>query len=128
VAGRPAAQVVEAFFRGSKYDHILVWAERIGLPLALLHKISRVDRDLVLVAHWPSRGRKAFMLKSLQVHTHLRAIVGYSSAQLEIAASRLGVPRAKLQLLLQPVDERFWRPAPPASTNLICSAGSTKRD
>lgn len=128
VAGRPAAQVVEAFLRGSDYDHIFVWSERIGLPLALLHKIARVDRDLVLVAMWPSRGGKAFMLQRLQVHTHLRAIVCYSSAQIEIAASRLGVPRDKLHLSLQPVDERFWRPSPSAPTNFISAVGSTGRD
>jgi len=128
VAGRPAAQVVEALLRGGDYDHILAGAERIGLPLAFLHKIAHLDRDLVLIAAWPSRAGKAFMLKRLQVHTDLRAIVGYSSAQLEIAASRLTVPRDKLQLLLQPVDERFWRPSPSMASNLICSVGSTGRD
>jgi glycosyltransferase involved in cell wall biosynthesis len=128
VAGRPAAQVVEAALRGGNYDHILAGAERIGLPLAFLHKIAHLDRDLVLIAAWPSRAGKAFMLKRLQVHTDLRAIVGYSSAQLEIAASRLTVPRNKLQLLLQPVDERFFQPSPATATNLICAVGSTGRD
>ena len=128
MAGRSAAQLVEGFIQGGKYDHICVWADRIGLPLALLHKIAHVDRDLVLVASWPSRAGKAFMLKRLRVHTHLRAIVGFSSAQLEIAASRLAVPRSKLQLLLQPVDERFWRPSPSMPTKLICAVGSTGRD
>lgn len=128
VGGQPAAQVVEALIRGGDYVHIFAWAERIGLPLAFLHKIARIDRDLVLIAHWPSGAGKAFMLKRLEVHTQLRAIVGYSSAQLEIAASRLAVPRDKLHLLLQPVDEGFWRPSPSAPNNLICSVGSTGRD
>jgi glycosyltransferase involved in cell wall biosynthesis len=128
IAGRPAAQVVEAFLRGGEYDHVFAWPERIGLPLALMHKIARVDRDVVVVAAWPSRGAKAFMLRRLQVHTRLRAIMSGSSAQLEIAAGRLGVPREKLHLLPQPVDELFWRPSPTVATNLICSVGSTGRD
>jgi glycosyltransferase involved in cell wall biosynthesis len=128
IAGRPAAQTLAAFLRGSSYEHICVWADNIGFSLALLHKIARVNRDLVLVACWPSRAGKAFMLKRLRVHTHLRAMVGYSSAQLKIAASRLTVPRSKLHLLLQPVDERFWRPSPALGANLICSVGSTGRD
>jgi glycosyltransferase involved in cell wall biosynthesis len=128
VGGRPAAQVVEAFLRGGEYDHVFAWPERIGLPLALIHKLARVDRDVVVVAAWPSRGGKAFMLKTLRVHTHLRAIMSGSSAQLEIAAARLRVPRQKLHLLPQPVDELFWRPYPQARTNLICSVGATGRD
>jgi glycosyltransferase involved in cell wall biosynthesis len=128
VAGRPAAQVVEALLRGGDYDHVFAWPERIALPLALLHKIAHVDRDVVMVAAWASRGGKAFMLRRLQVHTRLRAIVCCSSAQLEIAATRLGVPRDKLHLVLQPVDELFWRPSPQAPTNLICAVGSTGRD
>ncbi len=128
VAGRPAAQVAEALLRGGDYDHVFAWPERIGLPLALIHKIAHVDRDVVLVAAWPSRGGKAFMLRRLQVHTRLRAIMSGSSAQLEIAAGRLGVPRDKLHLLPQPVDELFWRPRVPVQTNLICSVGSTGRD
>jgi glycosyltransferase involved in cell wall biosynthesis len=128
VAGRPAAQVTEALLRGGDYDHVFAWPERIGLPLALIHKLVRVHRDVVLVAAWPSRGGKAFMLKRLRVHTHVRAIMSGSSVQLEIAASRLRVPRDKLHLLPQPVDELFWRPGPRARTNLICAVGSTGRD
>jgi glycosyltransferase involved in cell wall biosynthesis len=128
IAGRPAGEVVEAFLRGGDYDHVFAWPERIGLPLALLHQIAHVDRDVVVVAAWPSRGGKAFMLRRLQVHRRLRAIVCCSSAQLEIAATRLGVPRDKLHLLLQPVDELFWRPSPRAPARLICSVGSTARD
>jgi glycosyltransferase involved in cell wall biosynthesis len=128
VAGRPAAQVIEAFLRGGDYDHVFAWPERIGLPLALIHKVAFVHRDVVLVAAWPSRGGKAFMLRRLRVHTHLRAIMTGSTAQLEIAAARLRVPRQKLHLLPQPVDELFWRPSPEVRTNVICSVGSTGRD
>jgi glycosyltransferase involved in cell wall biosynthesis len=128
VVGRPAAQVVEALLRGGDYDHVFAWPERIALPLALLHKIAHVDRDVVMVAAWPSRRGKAFMLGRLEVHTRLRAIMCCSSAQLEIAAARLGVPRDKLHLVLQPVDELFWRPSPQSPTNLICAVGSTARD
>jgi glycosyltransferase involved in cell wall biosynthesis len=127
-AGLPAGQIAEAFLRGGRYDHICAWAERIGIPLALLHKLTLVDRDLVLIASWLSSGLKATMLRDLRVHTRLRAIVSYGSSQLDIAATRLGVPRDKLHLALSPVDERFWRPGPSASNNRICAVGSSGRD
>lgn len=120
--------MVEAFLRAGDYDHMCAWAERIGLPLAFFNKIARVDRDLVLIASWLSGGAKAFMLRTLRVHTQIRAIVSYGSTQLEIAASRLAVPRDKLHIALTGVDERFWRPSPVAPANLICSVGSSGRD
>ena len=128
LSGRPAGQVVEAFFRRTGYQHICAWSERIGLPLAFLHKVARVDRDLILVSSWLSNAPKTFLLRELRVHTHLRAIVSYGSAQIEIAATRLAVPRPKLDLALPAVDERFWQPGPAAAANLICAVGSSGRD
>jgi len=126
--GRPEGQAVEAFLRGGRYDHICAWADRIGLELAFLHKLARLDRDLVLVSSWLSATRQAFMLRDLRVHTHLRAIVSYSSQQNRIAATRLGVPARKLHLALQPVDERFWRPEITPSAKVICAVGVSGRD
>ncbi len=125
---RADGQVLEAFLRGGRYDHICAWVDRVGLPLAFLHKLARIRRDLVLISSWLSAPRQAFLLRNLRVHTHLRAIVSYSSQQNEIAATRLGVPRHKLHQALQPVDERFWRPEHTASGNLICSVGISGRD
>jgi glycosyltransferase involved in cell wall biosynthesis len=47
---------------------------------------------------------------------------------MEFAARRLGVPRRKLVLLLQPVDQRFWTPGGSARTPTICAVGSEARD
>lgn len=127
-ANRPGAQAVEAFLRGGRYDHVCAWSDRIGLPLALLHKLAHVHRDLVLISSWLSAPKPAFMLRDLGVHTRLRAIVSYSSQQNRIAATRLGVPAHKLHLALQPVDEQFWRPERTPSRRLICSVGVSGRD
>jgi glycosyltransferase involved in cell wall biosynthesis len=126
--GLSAGQVAEAFIRRGSYDHICAWAERIGLPLAFLRKIARVDGDLVLISSWLSARRSSFLLRQLSVHTHLERIVSYGSLQIEIAATRLGVPRGKLQLALSPVDENFWRPRPSALADSICAVGASGRD
>ncbi len=124
----PLGQLVEAFLRRNAYRRICVWSDRLGLPLALLFKLSRSRRDLVLISSWLTTGAKALMLRRLRVHTHLGAIVSYSSAQLDIAASRLDVPRRKLHLALQPVDERFWAPGAAPGGKLVCSVGYEQRD
>jgi glycosyltransferase involved in cell wall biosynthesis len=125
---RHAGEAIEAFIRGGTYEHICAWSDRIGLPLALMHKLARARRDLVLISSWLSAPKPAFFLRDLGVHTHLRGIVSYSSQQNRIAASRLGVPAAKLHLALQPVDEQFWKPLGTPSSNLICAVGFSGRD
>jgi glycosyltransferase involved in cell wall biosynthesis len=127
-AGIIAAEVSEAFLRRNRYEVIVARADRLGLPLALLFKLARSRRDLVLISAWLSRPKKAFFLRPLGVHSHLKAIVNYSSAQMEIGADRLGVPREKLHHALQPVDERFWRPQDTPVEDLICSVGAEARD
>ena len=127
-AGLNAGQVCEAFLRSRRYRNVLAWADRIGLPLALLHKLTRRRRDLVLVSAWLSIPKKAVFLDRLRVQSHLKAIINYSSVQMGIAARELGVPEAKLHLAKQPVDDRFWTPSPAAPEQLVCAVGWEARD
>jgi glycosyltransferase involved in cell wall biosynthesis len=126
--GVVSAQIIEAFLRQGRYDHIVVRADRLGLPLALLFKLSMGRRNTVLVSVWLSRRKKAVFLSHLKVHSHLRAITNYSSVQMELARTRLGVPAEKLHHCLQPVDERFWRPLDEPTQDYILSVGSEARD
>ncbi len=126
--GTPAAQVLEAFLRRSRYTHVVARADRLGLPLALLHKLFRSRRRIVLVSVWLSRPKKAVFLHPLRAHTHLSAIVNYGSAQMAIAEQRLKVPPAKLHHAPQPVDERFWYPQDEVVADSICAVGSEARD
>lgn len=126
--GMIAGQLAEVWGRRRHYAHILAWGERRGLPLALLLGLERTRPDLVMVASCPARPRRAALLRDLRAHRPLRAISLESSAQLEIAACELRVPRAKLRLGLPGVDELFWRPAGPPEGSLICSVGAEARD
>ena len=125
--GMPAGQVLEGFLRRRRYCHVLAWADRLGLPLALLLKLSRSQRDLALVSVWLSRGKKAVFVRRFRVHTHISAIIG-QTAQAEIAVSRLGVPASKLYAEPWPVDDRFWRPNTSPAPGLIAAAGWEARD
>ncbi|HLL68102.1 MAG TPA: glycosyltransferase family 4 protein [Micromonosporaceae bacterium] len=129
--GMVPAQVVEAFLKRKQYEHIVARADKLGLPLGLLFKLTRGRRDAVLISVWLSRWKKATFLSHLKAHSHLSAIINYGSVQRDIAADRLGVPPEKLHHFLHPVDERFWQPvadpAPPAQ-DYILSVGSEARD
>jgi glycosyltransferase involved in cell wall biosynthesis len=127
-AGIVPAQIVEAFLRQGRYAHILARADRLGLPLALMFKLSAGRRDTVLVSAWLSRRKKAIFLSHFKVASHLSAIINYSSVQMELARTRLGVAPEKLYNCLQPVDERFWRPQDAPSREHILAVGSEARD
>lgn len=127
-AGMPAGQIAEAFARRNRFGPMLAWADRLGLPLAALFKATRSRRDLVLISVLLSTGSKAQMLGRLRVHTHLGALVAYSSKQLDIAGDRFGVPREKLHAILPAIDERFWTPRPAPTERLICAVGLEQRD
>ncbi|MDQ4143748.1 MAG: glycosyltransferase family 4 protein [Actinomycetota bacterium] len=126
--GLTAGQICEAFLRRARYRHVCAWADRIGLPLALLYKLTGSRRDLVLVSVWLSRPKKAVFLKRLKVQSHLGAIVNYGSVQMNFAREKLGVPGDRLHLAKQPVDDRFWRPQAVPTENLICAVGWEARD
>lgn len=129
----PLGQVAEGFLRRRGYRRVVALSERIGLPLALLYKLARSRRDLVLVADWVTPWKKAVFLHRLKVHTHLGALVQTSTLQ-QYRARALGVPPHKLVLLPWAADTRFWRPEPqpgpgPADAgDLICAVGWEQRD
>ncbi len=125
--GIPAGQVTEAFLRRRHYRHVVAWADRLGLPLALLLKLTRSQTDLVLISVFVSNPKKAFLLGRLKVHSHLRAIIG-RERQLEIAAERLGVRREKLHVEPRAVDDAFWRPDDRPADRLACAVGWEARD
>ena len=127
-AGMVEGQVVEAFLRRGRYRHIVAWADRVGLELALLFKLARSRRDLVLVSNWIMGASKRAFLDRCHVQSHMGTIVGYGSVQLELAAERYKLPREMLQLALQPVDERFWAPSDAvdsaqSTVPTLCSVG-----
>jgi glycosyltransferase involved in cell wall biosynthesis len=127
-AGVLAGELYEACVVRNRFKYICAWADRVGLPLALVYKLTRARSDLTLVSVYLSSAKKALFLRNLGVQSHLGAIVNFSSAQMEIAAQQLRVPPAKLYHVVQPVDELFWRPAGAAPEGGICSVGWEARD
>lgn len=127
IAGLPAGQVVEVFLRRRRYAHVLAWADRIGVPLALLFKLRRAKTDLVLVSVLLTRGAKAFLVRRLNVHTHMRAIL-VRRLQGELLANGYGVPPEKLIEDVREVDERFFSVAAPRRDRIVCAVGWEERD
>jgi glycosyltransferase involved in cell wall biosynthesis len=83
--------------------------------------------NLTVVSVRLATPKKRLLLGPLSLHTHMRGIVNYGSAQRDRARD-FGVPAEKLWLLHQPVDEGFWKPVHPSEPDVICAVGSEARD
>jgi glycosyltransferase involved in cell wall biosynthesis len=127
-AGFLAGQLYEAFAARNSFTSICAYADRVGLPLALMYKLTRSRSDLTLVSVYLSTGKKAVFLRNLGVQSHLGAIANFSTVQMEFAAQHLRVPRNKLHHILHPVDERFWHQVSVRPEDAICSVGWEARD
>lgn len=129
----PVAQVTEAFLRRGTYRRVVAWADRLGLPLALAHKLARSRRDVVVISVWLTVPKKRVFIERLRVHTHIGALITPSSIQRDIAVNEFGVPADKVHHVGQRVDHRFWTPGSPRravadGSPVVCAAGWEARD
>lgn len=133
-AGIRVALAWAAFTRRHRYDVIYTDAENIGLPLALLLKLSgtRASRPRhVMLTHYLSSRVKRVLFR-LGAGSHVDTLIVHSSAQREVAVQTLGMPASRVLLLPYFADDRFWQPAPAAepatSRPMICAVGLEFRD
>lgn len=120
-----AAQVIEAFIIKNRYDAVISWAEKLGLPFAILMKITGSRVPHIGLFGWPAIGNKGRLLKYL--HPQFDRIIMWSTVQREKVIRELGVPTSKIVLIKWPVDHQFFRPLS-RSVDMICAAGSEMRD
>ena len=128
VLGMAVVQAVLAFGRRHDYDVILTDGEHIGIPLALLLKLTRSRTLHVTIGHRLSAAKKRPFFRWLHVQSHLHAVVLHSRYQYELALNELEFSPDQLALLPYQVDPDFWRPMPATEERLVASAGLEYRD
>lgn len=121
----PLAQVTEAFVVRSRYDAVISWTEKLGMPFAAALKSSHTSMPHVGIFSWISKPRQAKWLS--WTHSHFDAVILMSSVQRNFAISQIGVPERKVPLLRWPVDTKFWRPMERDEVRL-CAVGREMRD
>jgi len=120
-----AAQIIEALVMQKKYDAVLSYYERVGLPLAYMQKLLRTKTPHILLTTWFSSNEKVWFLK--RVHDSLAKVVTWSSNQRDFGINELGISPDKIKLVKRGTDQKFWRPFE-VETDMICSAGMEMRD
>jgi len=121
-----------ACFRSrSRYQTIVTDGEQIGLPLALLQRLSfrKFERHLMIV-HVLSVPKKKLLMKAFRLASQIDTMFVYSSWQKRYIESEFNVAPSKVVLTTFMVDTTFFSPGNAAARprNAICSAGLEHRD
>ncbi|MGE3267709.1 MAG: glycosyltransferase family 4 protein [Chloroflexota bacterium] len=124
----PVAQAFMAFQRHQIYDVVITDGEHIGIPLALLLKMTGSKVAHVTIGHRLSTSKKRRFFRWLRVHSHMTRIAVHSKLQYAIATSELGIPERQLRVIPWQADPQFWCPQPVPEERMVSSAGLEHRD
>lgn len=119
------AQLLETSIVGGRYDAIVSWAERLGIPYAVFLKLTGTRFPHVGIFSWISRPKKSILLKFAR--SRFDRVVLMSSRQRDFALQKIGLAPEKIAFLRWPVDQKFWRPDL-RPTDMICAVGREMRD
>jgi glycosyltransferase involved in cell wall biosynthesis len=126
--GMAPLQAWLAFCARGNYDVIVTDGEHIGIPLALLLKLSGSKIRHVTIGHRISASKKRPFFRWLRVQSHIHRIALHSRRQHELAVQQLGISEERLALVPYQVDASFWQTMPVPEERLVCSAGLEFRD
>jgi glycosyltransferase involved in cell wall biosynthesis len=121
-------------FRHRKmYDVVLTDGEQVGLPFALLCRLTPRHRPRhVMVVHVISTKPKMWLIRLGRLATRIDRYVVYCTPQADVLTNCLGVPSRRVVTMPFMVDTRFFDShgqSPPVATRpKVCSVGLERRD
>lgn len=113
------------------YRAILTDGEQIGLPFALLCKLTGYNRIRhVMIAHILSVGKKMVLLDRFGLQAYIDTFIVYSSWQKRFIQERWQLPAARVVHTPFMVDSRFFAPQQVTAQprKMICAVGLEFRD
>jgi glycosyltransferase involved in cell wall biosynthesis len=128
-AGRSVALALEGFWRRKDFDLVLTTSEAVGMPLALLLKLSSTNRKHLMIGHRLSPPKKALLWNLFGLHTHISTVFVYSTSQKKAVVNELHTPPEKVVQIPHCADQRFFRPMPDIlEKHQVCAVGLEWRD
>lgn len=131
VGGTTALLAWLCFRQRTRYDAIVTDGEHVGLPLALLCRLTgRPTFAHVMIVHILSVPKKAKLFRWLRLGRYVDTMFVYASAQQRFVTRELGFPADRVSLTTFMVDTTFFHPdaVPTHRQRMICSAGLERRD
>jgi glycosyltransferase involved in cell wall biosynthesis len=118
-----------AFRRHHAYDVLYTDIEIVGLPLAMLLKLSGTRPEHprhVTRSPYPSPLKKRIFFM-LRAGSHIDTVMVHSAAQYAFVTEVLHVPHERVVKLPYFVDDHFWRPQASATSDATVIAGVMQR-
>ena len=132
LAGPDAAMALACFRRRKRYRVVFTDGEQVGIPYAILSRLTRHRPRHVMIGHRLSTRKKVLLHRALRLQEQVDVVVVYASEQRRVAIEELGYPRHRVLLHPFMVDTSFWRPeglaVTPRSRPLIAAVGQELRD
>ena len=123
---------VACFKLRKRYATVLTDSERVGIPYAAVSMLARRRPRHVMIAHRLSAPKKLILHRVLGLRRRIDHVVVYSTAQRQVALSRLGYHPDAVTTTSFMVDTAFWRKdglkRADRSRPLICAVGQELRD
>jgi glycosyltransferase involved in cell wall biosynthesis len=127
--GRSAAVALEGFRLRNKFDQVFTTSEAVGIPLALLLKLSGTHKTHFMIGHRLAPAKKALLWKLFELQKHVTVVFVYSSIHRSVVVDDLGTPPQKVIQIPFMADQQFFRPmAGVVEKDQICSVGLEWRD
>jgi len=119
------------FLHRRRYQAVFTDGEQVGLPLALLCRVTaRRPFAHVMVVHILSPKKKSLLYRAFRLGRYIDTMVVYASAQARFVTEQLGFPADRVVLSTFMVDTEFFSAERTVSHPelMICAAGLELRD
>jgi glycosyltransferase involved in cell wall biosynthesis len=111
-------------------DLVLCTGEDIGLPIALLFKLTGMQSKLIIFAVAPHRTRFQWLSRFFNLKSQVDLFTTDTTFKVDALLQGLNLPAHQVALLPTPTDVNFFKPgaAAPKSRPVIASGGLEQRD
>ncbi len=112
-----------AFRRRGEYDVVITDAEAAGFALAVLFKLTRSKKKLVIYGEGRATHKGPDrIVRLLGVRNKVDSIICLGQVNADRYVEILNYPREKIHCIPRPMDHHFWRPLDLPTEDFICSA------
>jgi glycosyltransferase involved in cell wall biosynthesis len=109
-------------------DVIFSDGEHVGVPLALMMRLRRLQTPHLMLGHHLTTDAKRRVLRVLRRQLEIDRLLVHSSRQVELLVTELGFERSRVALVPYGVDPDFWSPSSESEERLAVSVGREHRD